>query len=554
MTAFFTPVDVANRALQHVGAERITTSDFSENSKRCAEVQACYDKLRTAELQRNTWSFAIKQVILRPIDTNTMQLSPSLWNGSTVYFAGSIVSDSSGNLWQSRQQNNVGFQPGIIWGAWEPYFGPLTVELYDPTASYSSDEVVYTLGGDGTYNVYVSQTSNNALDPSLPNQWASTTTYFQEDVVQQFSAWSSGTTYPAGQGVLYTDGNWYASLVGSNLNNIPSSSPTKWVLIPTLVLQSLQVPAPNFPVTPLTPVGFSPVSEWSITQTYGIGSFVQFKGGQYVSLLINNTGNFPNAVGSTFWTLVTAGTLYQSLIDLNLGNSPANAPALWAVGTTYAIGNTVGGSDGYIYSSVGSGNIGHDPTLDGGVHWTNTGALCPWTTVFTQGGGNSQWLQIGGASFPSGVALAQLRVRYPISSGPASQSQTGNVFRLPAGFIRRAPTSPKSGVWPFLGTPSGAMADDWLFEGPYLVSHEVSPLLLRFVADMTDVSTMPSMFCEGLAARIAVEVCELLMQSSAKVQMIEGQYKTFMGEARLQNAILIGAEEPPQDDYISCRL
>lgn len=554
MVAFFTPVDVANRALQHVGAERITTSDFSENSKRCAEVQACYDKLRLAELQRNSWAFAIRKVILRPIDTNTMQLSPSLWNGSTVYFAGSIVSDSSGNLWQSRQQNNVGFQPGIIWGAWEPYFGPLAVVLYDPTASYSPGEVVYTLAGDGTYNTYLSLTSNNAVDPSLSNQWVSTTTYFQGDVVQQFAAWASGTSYPAGQGVLYTDGNWYASLVAGNLNNIPSSSPTKWALIPSLVLASLQVPAPNFPVTAITPVSPSPVTEWSITQTYALGAFVQFNGLQYMAIAGGNTGNFPNAVGSTFWALVTAGVLYQSLIDLNLGNNPANAPVLWAAGTTYAINNKVGGSDGYIYSSVGSGNVGHDPTLDGGVHWTNTGVLNPWTIVFTQGGGNSQWLQIGGAAFPSGVALAQLRVRYPISAGPVSQAETANVYRLPAGFLRKAPTDPKASIWPWLGSPSGPWPEDWLFEGPYLVSHEVSPIMLRFVADVTDVSTMNAMFCEGLAARIGIEVCEPLTQSTAKVSMIEQQYKTFMGEARLQNSILIGAEEPPIDDFIACRL
>jgi hypothetical protein len=554
MVASFTPVDIGNRALQHVGAERITTSDFSENSKRCAEVAACYDKLRTAELERNDWEFAIKRVILRPIDTNTMQLSPSLWSGNAVYFSGSIVSDSTGNLWQSRLQNNVGFQPGIVWTAWEPYFGPLTVELYDPTASYFPDEVVYTLGGDGTYNVYLSLTSNNAVDPSLSNQWASTTTYFQGDVVQQFAAWASGTTYPAGPGVLYTDGNWYASLVAGNLNNPPPFNPTKWAKIPTLVLQSLQVPAPNFPVTPLTPVAFSPVTEWSITQTYGVGSFVQFKGSQYVSLQANNTGNFPNQPAAVFWARVTLGTLYQSLIDLNLGNSPANAALLWVVGTSYSIGNLVGGSDGYIYISVTNGNVGHNPTLDGGVNWTNTLVLNPWTTVFTQGGGNSQWLQIGGASFPSGVALAQLRVRYPAGCGPSSQSETGNVFRLPSGFLKKAPTNPKAGVWPFLGAPSGPMPDDWLFEGPYLVSHEISPLMLRFIADVTDVSTFHSMFCEGLAARIAVEVCEPLTQSTAKVQMIEGQYKTFMSEARLVNAILVGAEEPPTDDFISCRL
>lgn len=554
MVAFFVPVDIANRALQHVGSERITTSDFSENSTRAAETGFAYDKLRLAELQRNNWEFAIRRVILRAIDTNAMQLTPSLWSTTAVYYTGSVVSDSTGNLWKSRLQNNTGNQPGIVWAAWEPYFGPLVVALYDPTASYSSGEVVYTLPGDGTYNVYLSQTSSNAVDPSLPNQWSSNTTYFQGDVVQQFPAWASGGTFGQGNVALYTDGNWYASLTNGNIGNVPPNSPTLWALMPALVLQSLQVPAPNFPVTPITPVTPTPVAEWSITQTYALGSFVQFKGGQYLAIAGNNTGNFPNAAASTFWIALSGGTLYQSPIDLNLGNSPSSAPALWAAGTTYAINNLVGASDGFIYKSVGSGNVGNNPVLDGGVHWTNTGVLNPWTTVFTQGGGNSQWTQIGGASFPSGVALTQLRIQYPINAGPSSQSTTANIFRIPAGFLRKAPTDPKAGVWPFLGAPAGAWPEDWEFDGPYIVSHETNPIMLRFVADVTDVSTMHPMFCEGLACRIAVEVCEKLTQSTAKVQMIEGQYKTFMGEARLSNAILLGAEEPPIDDYIVARL
>src|SRR5262249_48370476 len=68
---------------------------------------------------------------------------------------------------------------------------------------------------------------------------------------------------------------------------------------------------------------------------------------------------------------------YKSLINVNLNQDPASAPALWASGTTYAIGNRVGGSDGIIYQSVTNGNIGHNPTLDNGTNWTNTGILNP---------------------------------------------------------------------------------------------------------------------------------------------------------------------------------
>jgi hypothetical protein len=43
--------------------------------------------------------------------------------------------------------------------------------------------------------------------------------------------------------------------------------------------------------------------------------------------------------------------------------------ALWAAGTTYADGAAVTGSNGTAYTSLASGNIGHDPTATTGF-WT----------------------------------------------------------------------------------------------------------------------------------------------------------------------------------------
>jgi Bacterial Ig domain len=49
------------------------------------------------------------------------------------------------------------------------------------------------------------------------------------------------------------------------------------------------------------------------------------------------------------------------------------APANWASGTTYAANAQVRGSDSNSYTSNAGGNVGHDPTTDAGVHWTQTG-------------------------------------------------------------------------------------------------------------------------------------------------------------------------------------
>lgn len=61
-------VEIANRALQKIGASRITS--FDEGSKNADEVKACYEILRRAELRSNFWIFAIKRVALAASSTS----------------------------------------------------------------------------------------------------------------------------------------------------------------------------------------------------------------------------------------------------------------------------------------------------------------------------------------------------------------------------------------------------------------------------------------------------------------------------------------------------
>lgn len=433
MTAFRIPVDIANRALQQVGATRIATSDFSEIGRNCSEIAACYDKLREAELMQRYWKFAIKRTVLRARDANMMLLAPSLWSSTTTYFIGSIVQDSSGNYWISNIPNNLANDPASA-PSWEPYCGPLGVPLYDSTGAtaYSSGELVYTTPGDGTNRVYMSMIDANADNPATATAWSATSTYYKNQVVTRTSV------------------------------------------------------------------------------------------------------------------------AYMSLIDLNINQDPALAPALWASGTTYASGAKVGASDGMIYQSLSNGNVGNNPVTDGGVHWLNTGVLNPWTTVFVGGSGSVNWLQIGGTEFPSGVTLSRLNVAYPTGSGPSSQPSTKNIYVLPASYLRLAPQNPKPG-FEWLGGPVGKAYNDWLIESMFLISSETGPITLRFCANITDVSRMHAMFCEGLAAKIGVEVCETLTQSSAKVQMLAAKYKEYMGRAKIVDAIEEGYDEQPDDTFIAVR-
>jgi hypothetical protein len=546
MTAFHSPTDIGNRACQHVGTPRMDpVLGFADSSSRAAgEISFCYDMLREAELQRRVWTFATRRQVLRALNTTTMKLVPALYSPTTTYFAGSVVADQSGNYWISRIANNLNNDP-LLTTYWEPYFGPLSVSLYDSTFVYFAGEVVYTMAGDGTYNTFISLIDGNAVHPSLPNQWNSSTTYFQNQVVQSFPAWAVGTTYTPGQTVTYTDGNTYSSLTSGNVGNIPPLS-ANWALVPVLSLTSQTVPEVSFNVPPSS----SPVIEWAQATTYSACAFVMFNGTEYLAIA-TSTGQFPDASGSTFWAPLTLGTLYMSLLNLNFGNNPANAPVLWASGTSYSIGNQVGGSDGNIYTSTANSNLNNNPVTDGGAHWTNTGILNPWTTVFTQGGGNDQWMQIGGAKFPSGVSLSTFNIIYPRGAGPSWQASTKNAFRLPAGYLRITSQVDKDGP-SVLGGPSGYTQNDYVIEGDFLISWQFT-VTLRFITNFTDVARMHTMFCEGLAARIGLEICQPVTQSDAKLGTIKKIYDQWINEAGMVDAIEDGSQEPPDDDFLSVR-
>src|SRR6185437_8862206 len=132
---FTSPVDIANRALQHVGASRITA--FSDDSKQASETFFCYDKLRRAELRRNIWRFATRRAPLRPINLPaasvsavwlsgsttspvpnatsplpTLFVDAPLYSGSTTYYPGNIVVDSNGVYWQCVANDVAGVYPG----------------------------------------------------------------------------------------------------------------------------------------------------------------------------------------------------------------------------------------------------------------------------------------------------------------------------------------------------------------------------------------------------------------------------------------------------------
>ncbi len=191
------------------------------------------------------------------------------------------------------------------------------------------------------------------------------------------------------------------------------------------------------------------------------------------------------------------------------------------------------GSDGLLYTSLANGNIGNNPPVSP-AFWSTTGQLVAWSLSTIAGSGSNKWRII-----PNPV-LTNFNLTNPVGVGPTIQTQTRNLYRLPANYLREAPQDPKAGSSNFLGAPSGLAYNDWEYEGNFLVSRESRPIVYRFVADISFVPDMDDMFCEGLGCRIAYETCERITQSTEKKGAALQAYTHFMSEARTVNGIETG--------------
>lgn len=94
---------------------------------------------------------------------------------------------------------------------------------------------------------------------------------------------------------------------------------------------------------------------------------------------------------------------------------------------------------------------------------------------------------------------------------------------------------------------------DWKIEGDYILSAESSPLEIRYLARIEDPNKYDPLFVEALASLIAYECCEEITQSTSKKAQLKEDVKDAVDEARRVNAIEKGAEDFPEDDWITTR-
>lgn len=275
---------------------------------------------------------------------------------------------------------------------------------------------------------------------------------------------------------------------------------------------------------------------------------------------------------ANLWRFATRRTILYAITS----STKLWTPAAYAAGTTYAVGNIVtyaaSGVTEWWESKVAS-NTGNTPAM--GPYWrryigpdsllahdaddtyfagdlVSSGGAYYRSLVSSNeetppSAGN--WLDVGGT-------IVALQILYPIGAGPATQTGSANVYRLPRGFSRQAPTEPKAGMYSYVGVAGAHMPDDWVFEGNYLVSGSPGPILMRYVADVVDVPEMNPLFCEVLAARLAEELAPQIADPEVLpiiLRQAQRSYKVARYRAGTVNGIEIGPISPELDMLIACR-
>src|SRR5271166_276773 len=374
-------------------------------------------------------------------------------------------------------------------------------------------------------------------------------------------AYAGGTTYSRGLVVSYQGQNW-ASMVDGNIGNTPGTAPTygryPWEVYTGPNVADLWSGSAN------ADDGVIDIN--NLPGSYHIGDVVYtvLTAGTGV-LFISNTDNSEPFTGSNDTSSNGGGnqanpalpdswnnaimyqtgqvvaypsastTYYQSTINLNFNYEPDLNPLLWInitptiatynAGTTYTQGQTVVASGLYYYSLVNS-NTGNTPASSP-ADWqsftpSSTTASASWSVV-------------------SGATLAQFRLIYPAGAGPVSDALTRNAYQLPNAFLKHAPDDPKMGLIPYLGGPTGKIQRDWQFEAGYIISSDIQPLLMRFVASLQDVTQFHPMFCSGLAAALALDT----NLPSMNKRDLTKEYRRIIMDARAHNAIEAGKTVPP---------
>ena len=400
-------------------------------------------------------------------------------------------------------------------------------------------------------------------------------------VIWSPAAWAATTTYAAGAVVNYTPAGlnvselganpvpylWMAqqSVAGSASNAAPDLS-TSWsryfgpVTCDPFVTEDVDPPAA--PTTGTSVAGALAARTYYVKVTYITTSGETLASAETIQAVAANS-----VLTVTSPIAATGATKYHVYIGLT-----ADEETLQTGTGAITLGNT--------WTEPTSGMVlGRRPPL--GAATSTAGFFAGEitmldATVYSSLVSSNSDVPPSGKWTAQGGTVAPLDILYPIDAGPADMNTgsfgattgsgfssgpgtaaTRSVYRLPHGFLRKAPTDPMAGHSYWLGVPAGIPPEDWTFEGEYVTTRQGAPLLIRFVANMVDVDKFDQMFAEALAAKIAMEVAPSVCEQAniaASVNNATAHYRTEMAAARAANSILIGSDDARIDSYILARM
>lgn len=254
---------------------------------------------------------------------------------------------------------------------------------------------------------------------------------------------------------------------------------------------------------------------WATATGYIAGQIVQDSDGTYWICMVAHTSDSTNAIGiylagqPQYWQQ-WFGTVYGDAYDDSV---------------TYYAGELVYAGSTWYLSAINA-NTANDT---GGVP------------------DSPQWVEQTSATKEAVNFFA------PIGSDVTINGKVRNVYPLPLYYLRVTNPDPKVGSTATNTVSAGLRFNDWEFESNYIISASGDPILLRYVADVADVTMLDPLFCEALSARVAYSICEILTQSNIKLQAIGAAYEKFMRDARMVNLIETGSTEPEEDKYLLSR-
>lgn len=311
-----TETEIANRALQRVGAQRIGKLDntktlWTEDSKNADEIRACYHMLRRAELRRNCWRFSIRRVALRPMGTNSKIVTFGAWASGTTYALNDVVLGSDGLIYQSKTSSNVGHDPtGPDYTNWGLYFGSVVASEFVTTwgSGFTYALGDHSVGSDGV--VYVSLAAGNLNHNPVGDggvHWAVAANQTPADTTE-----ATDTSFYAGE-LVFIGGTVYCSKINSNTDTPPTSNWMTFTTAPSAVVA-------NF----VYPIGAGPYSDTTTRNVYQLPNGFLREAPQMPKAGSTHPLGAPSALGYKDWeyndnyivTLDTGVTVFRFSADI----------------------------------------------------------------------------------------------------------------------------------------------------------------------------------------------------------------------------------------------